>query len=69
MKGLLKTRPSGFITQNLQLGNQLIRTTPLEIKFISLFYSLINISYKSGSFKLRFKNAQENSATVWPEPI
>ena len=62
MKGLLKTRPSGFITQNLQLGNQLIRTTTLEIKFISLFYSLINISYKSGSFKLSFKNAQRNSA-------
>ena len=40
MKGLLKTRPSGFITPNLQLGNQLIRTTPLEIEFISLFYSL-----------------------------
>ena len=62
MKGLLKTRPSGFITPNLQLGNQLIRTTPLEIEFISLFYSLINISYKSWSFKLRFKNAQGNSA-------
>ena len=36
MKGLLKTRPSGFITPNLQLGNQLIRTTPLEIEFIFL---------------------------------